>query len=123
MADAVRDLLLDSSGDLVVTDGDLQLVGGADSIRQDAEVRLRFVRGEWFLATVAGVPYFDEILVKSPNLARVRALLVAELLATPGVSAVTDLSLALDGAARRLTGTFAAASDLGAISGAIGAAQ
>ena len=120
-AAVARDLLLDDDGDLAFIDGDLALVSGLDAIRQDAACRLRFVRGEWFLAPSVGVEYHEAIFVKAPDLARVRAIFRRELLATPGIVSVESVDVALDAGTRKLTGSFRATADTGAIiTGAIG---
>lgn len=116
-----RDLLLDNDGDLALVDGDLQLVSGVEAIRQDAQLRLRFIRGEWFLDPTVGVPYFQDVFVKNPDLARIRAVLIDELRRTPGIVEVPELTVTLDSATRRLTGTFRAVTSAGDVTGQIGA--
>lgn len=122
MADTPRDLALDANGDLFLVGGDLAFVSGVESIRQDAECRLRLIRGEWFLAPDEGVPYFTDAFVKNPSLPRLRAVLTDTLLATPGIAAVQELELRFDPATRRLTGTFNATTDTGELlTGRLGA--
>lgn len=116
-----RDLLLDADGDLAFVGGDVAFVSGVDAIRQDAACRLRFVRGEWPLAPSVGVEYHEAIFVKAPDLARIRAIYTRELLATPGIVSVESVDLSLDASTRKLSGTFRATADTGAvITGAIG---
>ena len=120
-AAVARDLLLDADGDLAFVAGDLAFVSGLDAIRQDAACRLRFVRGEWFLAPSVGVEYHEAFFTKAPDLARIRAIYTRELLATPGIVSVQSVDVTLDANTRVLSGTFRATADTGAvITGAIG---
>lgn len=108
------DLLLDpSSHDLVLVDGDLVL--GAD-VAQAVKIRLLFVRGEWFLNRLQGVPYFEQIFVKNPNLSHVSAIFRKTILDTPGVNELTSFSFDFDNATRVFTLTWAADTDEGEIS-------
>lgn len=84
------DLLLDAdTHDLAITVGDLQITADDQSIRQSLKQRLLLFFGEWFLDTEKGVPYYQFILVKNPNLDVVQALLKDAVLGTPGVLELT----------------------------------
>lgn len=108
-----RDLLLDDTGDLALSGGDLVLVSDLAAIEQEISIRLQFLRGEWFLDTTAGLPYFQNILVKSPNLAAIKTLFTNEILSSAGVKALLSLVLDFDRKARVLTVTFSVSTDLG----------
>lgn len=114
-ADTVRDLALDDDGDITVSGGDLQLVSGAEAIVQAVRIRLQFFRGEWFLDTEAGVPYFQDVLVKSPDANVLQALFRNAILETPGVSAVNGLTLTFDRTNRSLSVSYRAETDVGEI--------
>jgi len=103
----MADIKLDDSGDIEIgTDGDLILVTGLDAIRQDLETRLKFFRGEWDLDTRLGIPYFDEILIKAPDLNVVRSLFRDAILSTAGVLRLTRLDLDYEGTTRTLSIRF-----------------
>lgn len=103
----MSDILLDSAThDLEVTAFDLSIVNDIDAIVQDIKVRLWFFRGEWFLDTDAGVPYFADILVKNPNIQNVDAIIKTTIVDTDGVNEITDYESEFDSALRRLTVTF-----------------
>lgn len=112
-----RDLAIDTSpdglSDLLVVNGDLILVADMAAIRQEIYIRLQFVAGEWFLDTTAGLPYFDSILVKSPNLAAIRTIFMDEILASAGVKSVLKLDLDFNKKERSLTVSFSVNTDLG----------
>lgn len=91
-----QELVLDASGQLL-------LVENQEETEQFLEQKLRTFRGEWFLNTNLGLPYFDDILVKRPNPTLIEALLTDEILSTPGVLEILEFSLDLDKATRELS--------------------
>ena len=107
------DLKIDAAGDLVLDGDDLALVTGLDAIAQHLRIRFQFFRGEWFLDTRVGVPWFEDILKKSPDLDVVNGLLREVITSTPGVTAITAFSLEIDRATRAMTVAFQAATELG----------
>lgn len=116
-ATVARDLQLDSlTGDLVVTSGDLVLVSDQDAIAQDLRMALRFFAGEWFADQSAGVPYFDQVLVKNPDTTQLRGVFRDAILARPGVKDLLSLELTLDAALRSLSVAFKVDTDLGELS-------
>lgn len=98
----MSDIAINNFNDLDLTDGDLRIVDGSDAITQHLRIRLRSVKGEWFLDTRIGVPYFEEIFKKTPNLVVVRGVYSRVIRETPGVISLDDLTLTLDGATRVL---------------------
>jgi hypothetical protein len=111
--DLAIDINPDGLNDLLLMGGDLVLVADLAAIEQEILIRLQFIRGEWFLDTTAGLPYFDNILVKAPNLAAIRTIFVNEILASAGIKSVLSLELDFDRKARTLTVTFSANTDVG----------
>lgn len=110
----VRDLLISATtGDLVITGGQLELVSDLAAISQSIRTRLRFFLGEWFADESIGVPWFQSILVKAPNLGAIRSTLRNEILATRGVASVTTFDFTFDGATRTLSVRFSAVADTG----------
>jgi hypothetical protein len=107
------DLQLGTDGDLALEAGDLKLVDGLDAIAQDIQIRLRTFKGGWFLDERVGVPYYEDILVKNPNLAHIRSLYRKAIVETPGVVELLELELALDDANRQLTVSFKALTEAG----------
>ena len=116
MADTF-DLKLRSGNELDLAGGQLNLVGGAAWVRQAIETSLSLVKGEWFLDPTLGMPYFDQVLVKNPNLSLVRSVFKKAILAVPHVTGLPTLDLSFDRAARELSLSFVATTDLGLVSG------
>ncbi len=102
------DLKLDGSGDLAIEQDDLVLLEGGEAIRQDVQIRLRFFRGEWFLDTRIGVPYYEEILGQKPRLTLIKGIFRQAILSSPGIESISDLTLDFDRASRLLTVDFSA---------------
>lgn len=109
----MRDLMLDSSGDIVVEENDLALVDGAEQVAQRLRTRLRLIQGEWFLDTEAGLPWFTDILGKNLDFDRTEAVLRREILSTPGVLEIASFSLDYDPQARTLELRFRAVTESG----------
>lgn len=100
------DIKLDVDGDLDISTGDLQLISGVDFIVQSLKIRLQFFQGEWFLDTRLGMPYFQEILVKSTTSKAIAAIYEEAILESPGVLEVHDLLVEFDGATREARISF-----------------
>jgi hypothetical protein len=105
----VSDLLLDTTThDLTVESFDLSLVSGIDNLVQKLKIRLLFFFGEWFLDTALGVPYYDTVLVKNPNVPQIDALLKSVILATEGVTEIISYTSDYDNGLRKLSVSFEA---------------
>lgn len=103
---ADRDLALDKGQLVLVTD-----------VAEEAAIvlrnRFRFVKGEYFLDTRQGVPYFDVVFVKNPNLLLVRRVFRDVILSVQGIKRIIDLKTALVEKTRKLTFSFRAQADNG----------
>lgn len=99
--------------------GDLSLVSDLEAIRQAVQIMCQTFLEEWFLDLDAGIPYFQNVLVKSPNIAAIRQIFKNKIESVPGVVAVTRLDLNFDRTTRSLKVDFAANTDLGEIAGNI----
>lgn len=91
---------IDADGDFAVTRGNLVLV---DDTAQRVTTRLRMLLGEWFLDTTDGTPYFQSILIKSPNMDHVRSAFMDRVLGTEGVRSVQSMELDFDHVRRSLS--------------------
>ncbi len=99
------DLKLDpDSGDLVLTEGRLELVTGIDRIAQQARIRFQTFRGEWFADLDVGMPYYERILAVKPLRRSVVIAAVEQAVeGIPGVREVYDMSFDYDTATRAAT--------------------
>lgn len=110
----MADLQLDpNTHDLVLTRFDLSLVDGNELIVQRIKQRLLLFLGEWYLDVEAGVPWFQEILVKGVDLGRVETLIKRTIVGTEGVTRLTALDLNFTPEPRRLSVSFRAVGENG----------
>lgn len=105
---AIRGFMLDpESHDLALDPGGrLRYVEDDAATAQEIKTRILFFRGENFMDTREGVPYYDEILVKGVDLGRVREIFRKVIMSVPAVVDVPGLDLVLDNATRALTVTW-----------------
>ena len=104
----MSDIALDTDGDLLIENNSLVLARDDDAIVQQLIIRFKFVLGEWFLDIRLGVPYFGEILIKNPDLSRVRGIFRQIIETTPGIKSLESFSLDVEGVTRKATVIFRA---------------
>ena len=97
------DIKLNITGDVDVTNGELTLLEGVDSVRQHWQIRNKFFLGEYFLDQRLGVAYYQTILKKGASLDVVRHIFRRVAVDTPGIESVSLFTLELDRATRRLS--------------------
>jgi len=97
-----------NKGDLVFSQGDLVFVRGRDAILVHVFVRMSFFLGEYALDQRIGIPYYQQILIKSANMPAVEAIFRETILTTPGVLELQRLDLDFDGSTRALSVAFSA---------------
>lgn len=109
-----RDLLLGPDNDLVIG-SDAQWTYGVDAVAQSCRIALQMFEGEWFLDLGVGIPYWDEILGKKPELAipAATAAFRDELLAVDGVLSVVRLNVEYVGQTRTMSVTWQVSTALG----------
>jgi hypothetical protein len=109
------DLKLSSTHDLLLKDGKLLLTEGASQRAQQIKIALLTFLGEWEFDTSIGIPYLEQILVKTPNKFRVEAILRKKILAVQGVRRITSFGLDIDRTSRSLSVHFSAETDDGKV--------
>lgn len=103
------DILLSSKGDLKINDsGDIELT---ESVRQAIRIRLQWFWSEWRLGPEAGIPWFEEILVKNPNIDRCLQIFREAILSVKEVKNVRDMSLVIEPKTRQAKLKFTATTD------------
>ena len=96
--------ILMKEGDLVVTKGgDIVLT---DSVRQAIRIRLLWFAREWRFNTSFGIPYYDEVYIKNPNLEKIKLILTREIRKVEEVLDVQNMNISLDRQNRVATVTF-----------------
>lgn len=90
----MKDIRFDGAGDLYVdAQGDIEIV---DSPAQEARIRLRWFLNEWRFNRALGIPYFEEVFVKRPDLGRIKQLITEQLRAVDGITAVISVDVSPD---------------------------
>lgn len=83
------DMALDpTTGDLLIVNLGAQLINAVDEVAQNLAIRLRFIRGEWYLNLLEGVPYYEFFFIKQPNQIQVESFLTEEIANTRGIEEI-----------------------------------
>lgn len=69
--------------------GNVALASDPYALAQNAACAIKLFQGEQWYDTVSGVPYFQQILGRAPNIPLMKAKFEAAALAVPGVVAAT----------------------------------
>lgn len=102
------DILLTPTGDLNITDhGDIQLT---ESVRQAIRIRLLWFFSEWRFASF-GIPYFEEVFVKNPNIRRIRAIIRREVMSVREVRDIHNIRININQQNRAARISFTAVTD------------
>ena len=97
----MTDILLDREGDIVISAvGDISLT---DSIRQAVLIRLRWIYDEWRLGPQYGFPWFEEVFIKNPNIAKLKGIIAEEIMQVEGVTSAAVDSVVYSRGARTAT--------------------
>ncbi len=93
--------------DLTLVEGQLVLVENvAEAAAIELNNKFRFVKGEYFLDIRQGVPYFDVVFVKNPDILIIRELFRKIILSARGITSVIDIQTSLDRQTRKLSFSF-----------------
>lgn len=104
----------DSNNDISFVGGKMSLVrNNAEQVAILLKNRLQFFLGEWFLDVREGIPYYDVVMVKNPDLNLLSRMFRKVILATEGVAQIDVLTADLDAALRKLTVTIRVLTDDG----------
>ena len=92
-----HDIYLDANGQIALT---------ATPLGQRIDCRLRTFLGEFWLDQTLGIPYFQTILKKNPDMQAVRAAFASEIQKVAGVKTLESLDVSIDRSARKLSVIF-----------------
>lgn len=103
-----KNLYLDTATyDLTLTNFQLRLTTTlTEYMAQKIENVLSTFAGEWFLDEDIGLPYFDRILVKGPNLGDVRNIFLVAITDIPEVEEVIEFDTTFTASTRSYTVSF-----------------
>ncbi len=83
-----HDALLSEKNDLI-------LIRGVEALAQWLKVKLLTIQGEWFRNTDDGVPYYELVLIKDPDMKAIEQMIRAQLLEEDEVTEVYDILLSV----------------------------
>lgn len=102
------------SHDLVIKNGQIEVIEDDEVIARNLETRLATLKGEWLLDKNYGFEYRDIFGARVIDLQLIESSLKTYILETEGVTAITVFKLEyIKGDARRLVVTFTVTSDAG----------
>lgn len=109
-------MALDDDGDMALSSAGLPFfIGSIDETIQRLAVRFKFFLAEWYRDTLLGVPYYEHVLIKNPNLTLIRSLWRQLILDTPGVVRLNRLTESYDKTTRTLRPVFEAVHEDGEV--------
>ena len=100
------DLKLGENNDLIIENNELVMIDGSDLVKQLLLQRLKSFRGEWFLDSSLGLPYFQDILKKETSINTVSNIFKDQILGTPGVLELEEFNLDFTESTRQLIVNF-----------------
>ena len=98
--------LVPDGSDILIENNTLKYVVDQEEIRQALIERLKLFKGEWFLNTSIGVPYFQEIIGKNRNINSIATIFKNVILQTVGVIKLIEFELSLNDKTRELSLSF-----------------
>lgn len=92
--EVMKDILLDWEGDIALsTQGDIALV---TSPVQTVMIKLKWYFQEWVFDPEKGIPWFESILIKKPDMDSIKKILIREILEVEEVIEVPQMQVLLD---------------------------
>lgn len=111
------DILLNHDGDLYISqNGDICLEA---STRQKIMIRLRWLESEWRWNREEGLPYFDSLLIKNPDIEAFESAVREKIFEVDEVTDVKEVSITFDNRTRQARLFFVAETDLETIKGEV----
>lgn len=108
--------LIENDNDLELIDKDFKITTDLSRyVSQKLRIRLSFFLGEWYLNINKGIPYFESVFVKNPNISFIEDLIIFEITTCPGVEELLELNLTVEKSTRELIIDFKARLENGEI--------
>lgn len=103
------DILLDDNGDLHLSEkGDISI---ADSVRQQIRIRLLWILNEWKWNKEEGMPYFDTLLTKNPDISLNESLIREKIFEVEDITEVKEIEIKIDNKSRKVVIRYTASTD------------
>lgn len=98
-----KDILLSSNHDLAIIDFDLKLTDETNVVAQRVKRALLLFKGEYFLDSEIGMPYYDDILGTKNSIDTIQAIFINAIREVKGVADIKEFNIAFDDPTRTLT--------------------
>ena len=110
----LRNIAVDPvTGDFYLIGPSLAMVSDGTAITQAVKSALSLFLGEWYLDTSIGTAWFQNILVKNPDLNAIREIFREQILGVQGITGIVQLNLDYSPGARSLSVSYTATADAG----------
>lgn len=93
--DTTHDLYMDAAGHLVMVEDNRAI---AEHVKQ----RLLMYKGEWFLDTLVGTPWFQDVFTRPHNDMVIEGVIKREIYDTPGVAELTEFDMQINTRTRHI---------------------
>lgn len=101
-----KDFLLDENNGLKITDYDFTITSDQEFIKQKLKIVLSTFKGEWFLDTDVGMPFYQDMLGKNIDLGKVESLYIRAINSIEEVKRLIYIDLEQDKQTRTLNVKF-----------------
>lgn len=106
---AIKDIAINSgTNDIDISGISLYFNEGRRAVAQRIRIKFGTYQGEWFLNKSIGVPYQSQVLVKSPNIENISALIRKIILDTEGISSLEEFAISYSSGLRSMSVSFVA---------------
>lgn len=94
----MKDILLDKDGDIALSEsGDITLV---TSPVQAVLIKVRWYFKEWVFDPEKGIPYYESVLVKKPDIEGIKKMLIRQIMDVDDVVEVPEMQILVNAASR-----------------------
>lgn len=95
----MKDILLDKDGDISLTgDGDISLV---TSPVQEVLIKLKWYFAEWVFDPEKGIPWYESVLVKDPDIDGIKKMFIREIMDVDDVIEVPQMNILVNAKTRQ----------------------
>jgi hypothetical protein len=109
------DLQLTPQHDLLIENGDLQLIDEGAEVVQATKIRILFIQTEWVFDYTLGVPWFDDMFNTTTSKLEKDKIIKDTILGTLGVREITEFNFGIDPVNRGALVQFSADTTFGTI--------
>ncbi len=113
----MKTIKLDSDHDILVENYSPVFLTDQDYIAEKLRTKFLLFKGEYYLDILKGVPYYQHILKKNPDVRMINNIFKKQALEITGVTKVIDLNLEFSESLRLLTIEYSLDTVYGTISG------